>query len=144
MSTLTIAAGGAVHMPARAVDVASGALRAPGSVARPATAVRVGNPTVRRPVHLTRRGRLVVLLLALGAAVAGTFAASDAAASGPQSAPVVERYLVAPGDTLWRIAEGLASPGEDVRDVVRELVLLNKLPSAGLTAGQEIVLPADR
>ena len=130
MSTLTIAAGGTVRVPVRA---ASGARSA-----RPA------NPVVRRPLHLTRRGRLVVLLLAVAAVFAGTFAASGAAASGPEAAPVVERYLVAPGDTLWRIAEGLAAPGEDVRDVVRELVLLNRLPSTGLTAGQEIVLPTDR
>ncbi len=122
MSTLTIAAGGTVRMPVRRAETRQ----------RPA------------PLHLTRRGRLLVLLLALVAVCAVTFAASGAVASGPQSAPEVERYLVAPGDTLWDIAAGLTAPGEDVRDVVRELVLLNHLPSAGLTSGQEIVLPVDR
>jgi len=41
-------------------------------------------------------------------------------------------------------ASGLAAPGEDVRDVVAELVDLNGLAGAQLRAGQQILLPADR
>ena len=51
--------------------------------------------------------------------------------------------MVAPGDTLWGIAAGVAAPGEDVRDVVLELISLNRLPSGGLQAGQTIVVPVD-
>lgn len=121
MTTLTLTAGGAVRLPAVRSEK--------------------GRPAALR---LTRRGRVVLLLLALVIALGGTFAATSADAGGPVSAPVVERYVVAEGDTLWAIASGLAHPGEDVRDVVREIELLNRLPSAGLIAGQQIVLPVNR
>jgi len=56
----------------------------------------------------------------------------------------VVTHTVAEGETLWAIASGLAAPGEDVRDVVAELVDLNGLAGAQLRAGQQILLPADR
>lgn len=129
MTTLTLTAGGTVALPE---------IRRPARTARADSAVRPSG------LHLTRRGRLVVLLLAVTIVLGATFAATRADAGGPVSAPVVERYVVAPGDTLWEIAVGLAKPGEDLRDVVREVQLLNKLPSAGLTAGQAILLPVGR
>jgi hypothetical protein len=121
MTTLTLVASHGVRVPTQAPE------RRPG--ARPVS------------LHLTRRGRLVLVLLALVVAVAGTLVATRAAAAGPTSAPEVERYVVAPGDTLWQIASGVARPGEDLRDVVQRIELLNNLPSASLIAGQEIVLP---
>jgi len=129
MTTLTLTAGGIVALPA---------IRRPARTARADAAARPSG------LHLTRRGRLVVLLLAVTIVLGATFAATRADAGGPVSAPVVERYVVAPGDTLWEIAVGLAKPGEDLRDVVREVQLLNRLPSAGLTAGQAILLPVGR
>lgn len=96
------------------------------------------------PLHLTRRGRLVVVLLGLAVVLVTSLVATQATAGGPVSAPEVERYVVAPGDTLWEIATGVARPGEDVRDVVHEIEQLNRMSSAGLLAGQEILLPADR
>ena len=121
MTTLTIATGGAVRLPG-AVSRSTGA-------ARPAT------------LHLTRRGRLVVLLLGVAIALGGTLVGTRAAADGPTSAPEVQRYVVAPGDTLWRIASGVARPGEDLRDVVQQIQLLNDMPSASLVAGQQLLLP---
>ena len=122
MTTLTLTAGGAARLP-----VAS-SRRGRGD-ARPA------------PLHLTRRGRLILVLVAFAVVVGGALAATRATAEGPTSAPQVERYVVSPGDTLWAIAAGVARPGEDVREVVRDIELLNRMPSASLAAGQEILLP---
>jgi hypothetical protein len=72
-----------------------------------------------------------------------TWQAGGASADGASSGAVeVVRHVVEPGETLWGIARDVAAPGEDVRDVVLQLVELNDLPSAGLMAGQSIVVPA--
>ncbi|MDM7856168.1 LysM peptidoglycan-binding domain-containing protein [Cellulomonas alba] len=92
-------------------------------------------------LRLTLRGRLVLLLLALALGVGAVLFASQASADGTVSAQEVQRHVVAPGETLWRIAAGITPPGHDVRDTVDRLVRLNHLPSAGLMAGQIIVVP---
>ena len=96
----------------------------------------------RGDLRLTRRGRLVLLLLVLtvlmGAvlALSGYSAASDTLGSPPQTRTVV----VGEGDTLWAIASRLAAPGE-VREVVHQLEELNALPGPELTEGQRIAVP---
>jgi nucleoid-associated protein YgaU len=96
------------------------------------------------PLRLTVRGRVVLVLLALLTAGVGLFTwqAGQASADGASGAVEVVRHVVQPGETLWGIAREVTGPGEDVRDVVMELVELNGLPSAGLMAGQSIVVPA--
>ncbi len=79
---------------------------------------------------------MALVLLATGA-----WAATRADAQGPTSALQVERYVVAPGDTLWGIASGVARPGADLREVVREIEMMNGMSSATLIAGQQILLP---
>lgn len=110
-----------------------------------------GRPVVRgtrpgaggAPLRLTRRGRVVVFLLALGLGLAGMLG-NQVANAGPAAPAVpVETYTVRAGETLWEIATGLATPGDDVRDLVDDLVALNELPDSGLTAGQQILLPAE-
>lgn len=98
-------------------------------------------PSSTRRLRLTRRGRLVVATLALLLVGGAGLWGSRAAADGPRSAPVVERHVVAPGETLWGIAAHVARPGQDVRDVVVELKALNDLSDSGLTAGEELVVP---
>ncbi|UUI73320.1 LysM peptidoglycan-binding domain-containing protein [Cellulomonas xiejunii] len=93
------------------------------------------------PLRLTRRGRAVVWVLGIALAGGVGGAAASAQADGPVAATEVRRVEVAPGQTLWGIAADVAAPGEDVRDVVLELMALNELPSAGLQAGQRIVVP---
>ncbi|MFD2771713.1 LysM peptidoglycan-binding domain-containing protein [Cellulomonas phragmiteti] len=121
------------------------ASRAPGPQLRAARVpdrVGVGPEGAAGRLRLTRRGRVVVWLLALSLAAGVGGAAASAQADGPAAGTEVRRVLVAPGDTLWGIAADAAAPGEDVRDVVLELMALNELSSGGLQAGQTVVVPA--
>jgi len=93
-------------------------------------------------VRLTRRGRVVVLALLLGALfVALTMLGGHSAATGESGAPVETRtVVVGEGDTLWGIASEIAAPGE-VRETIHHIQELNALPSASLMRGQEIAVP---
>ena len=112
--------------------------RVPGSAT---PAARAAAPSTAH-LRLTARGRAVLWLLAVVAVAFVTLIASQASADGPVAAQEVVRHVVQPGETLWQIAESVAAPSQDVRDVVVDLVRLNELPEAGLMAGQVIVVPA--
>jgi Tfp pilus assembly protein FimV len=112
-----------------------------GAALRTASAPRAAE-TGLRDLHLTRRGRMVLLLLA-ALIVLGGILGGQAVADGPQQAIEVQTYAVQAGETLWQIAGDVALPGEDVRDVVLRLQELNGLPDASLRAGQVLLLPAD-
>ncbi|HEY0187157.1 MAG TPA: LysM peptidoglycan-binding domain-containing protein [Cellulomonas sp.] len=105
---------------------------------RPARASRSGAGDLR----LTRRGRVVVVLLGL-LVVLGGVVGGRAVADGPTSGTEVQTYAVRSGETLWQIAASVAAPGEDVRDVVIRLQELNSMTGSDLTAGQVLLLPAD-
>lgn len=131
-------------VPALPGPVAGGPV--PVRAAAPGRAVPVAGPrreVTAGPLRLTRRGRVVMWSLGVLLASGVGGAAMSAQADGPTAAAEVRRVVVAPGDTLWGIAAGVAAPGEDVRDVVLQLMTLNELPSGGLLAGQTIVVPAE-
>ena len=101
--------------------------------------------TTRHPsgeLRLTRRGRVVIVmvflavLLAAVLALGGYSAASDARGGTQPTRTVV----VGEGDTLWGIASEVAAPGE-VREAVHELQELNALSGPELTEGQRIAVP---
>jgi LysM repeat protein len=93
---------------------------------------------------LTRRGRLVVFLLALVACVVASLAiASSGSASGAAHQVPVQYVTVLPGDTLWNIAHDVA-PGADPRDTVAEIVELNALRGSSLQTGQRLAVPVQR
>jgi hypothetical protein len=121
-------------VPFRSVPVRSVPVR---SVAGSSTvaSVRAGG------LRLTRRGRAVLVLLALALVAGAVLLAPRASAEGTVSAQEVQRHVVVPGETLWRIAADVTPAGQDVRDAVDRLVRLNHLPSASLMAGQVIVVP---
>ncbi|MEJ5888944.1 LysM peptidoglycan-binding domain-containing protein [Pseudokineococcus marinus] len=110
----------------------------------------------RRPVALrvTRRGRLaltvsVTVLLAAGAVLALSAgsrpvpaAAAPAVVAAAPAAEVPAEVVVLPGDTLWSIADEVAAPDEDVRDVVLRLKEANGLDSVALAVGDRILVPA--
>jgi hypothetical protein len=94
------------------------------------------------PMRLTRRGRVLVVLLVLGVALAVlTVFGSHSAATGEAGVPVQTRTVeVGEGDTLWMIASEAAEPGE-VRELVHQIEELNALTGSALTVGQEIAVP---
>ncbi|WP_448629660.1 LysM peptidoglycan-binding domain-containing protein [Cellulomonas soli] len=114
----------------------------PVAVARRSATTRRSASDVQGRLTLTARGRAVVMALALALVGGLALAATSADADAPRGALAVTTHVVASGETLWAIASEVADPGQDVRDVVLELQRLNRLPSAGLMAGQSIVVPA--
>ncbi len=96
---------------------------------------RASGPSLR----MTRRGRLVVLALALIVVlVPGAWRAmATAQVDGPSTIAVT----VQPGDTLWGIAAEI-DPGADPRALIAQIREVNALTQSGLTPGQVLVVPA--
>ena len=93
-------------------------------------------------LRLTRRGRVVVTMLAVSLALAAGSVAQRAAADTPGVAVQVTAHTVTAGETLWRIASAITEPGEDVRATVDRLMDLNGLTVTGLQVGQQLLIPA--
>ncbi|WP_454044181.1 LysM peptidoglycan-binding domain-containing protein [Cellulosimicrobium sp. Marseille-Q8652] len=109
---------------------------------RQAGTVRRTGGAPEAPLRLTRRGRVVLVLLLAVLVVLGARVGSAVAGSAGEPEEV-RVHVVAAGETLWDHAARLADPGEDVRDVVARIVDLNGLSSSGLAAGQRLLLPVD-
>jgi LysM repeat protein len=94
------------------------------------------------PVRLTRRGRVVllVLLLAVATAVAGLVAAPGQAAERPTAAPTV---VVRPGDTLWSIARRY-EPRRDPFETIDDIRRLNGIEDFTVHPGQQLTMPSRR
>lgn len=92
-------------------------------------------------LRLTRRGRLVIFVLATLVAAAVVFGGARAFAGAEAVAPVTQVHTVVTGDTLWAIAKELTAPGGDVRTTVREIAKLNSLGSEPLLPGDRLVVP---
>lgn len=91
-------------------------------------------------MRLTRRGRIVLWTLGLILATVVTLLGVQAGADGSLQAIEVGRHAVESGETVWSLAVGLNS-GQDVRDVVAEILTLNGRTSPSLYAGEIILLP---
>ncbi len=94
-----------------------------------------------RPMHRTgvRRRRLTLFVgicLFVGV-ITGPVAH---AFSGPDR-PVVHRYVVRSGDTLWSIARTV-QPDADPRLVIDQIQRTNGLSDASLVPGQRLAVPA--
>jgi LysM domain len=112
------------------------------AVSRPKPASRAARSVGPRRLRLTRRGRIVVAILAALAAC-GLFVAgaSAAQASGPASAHGnATQVIVQPGDTLWSIAQN-ADPDADARAIVQQILQANRLADPNITAGQRLWVP---
>ena len=108
----------------------------------PVRARRVAGTVAPRRLRLTRRGRIVVAILA-ALAVCGLFVAgaSAAQASGPAAAHGnAAQVIVQPGDTLWSIAQS-ADPNADARAVVQQILQANRLTNPDIAAGQRLWVP---
>jgi hypothetical protein len=96
----------------------------------------------RGQVRLTRRGRLVVFLLALAFVLAmGILLGARSIATGEAGQDQPTRVvMVDEGETLWDIAAALAEDGE-VRSMMHRIEQLNGLESGMLLTGQELHVP---
>jgi nucleoid-associated protein YgaU len=94
-------------------------------------------------LRLTRRGRVVLVVLPALLALSGALlaAAPGAAEAAPQR--TARTVVVGTGDTLWTIAERIA-PDTDPRTTVAAIERANGLSGAHLDAGAVLVLPAGR
>lgn len=81
--------------------------------------------------------RVLILLLALTSIF--FLLGNTGAANEPQA---VSAVVVQSGDTLWSIAEGIAEPGTDIREVVSDVKTLNSLSTSSLQVGQSLLIPA--
>lgn len=146
MSTMTLSAPIAAPRAARRCGAPRVGARRNTTAPSRTDAGRVVSPVARphASLRLTRRGRLVVLLLALAVCAVGSLAiASSGAATGTAQHAPVEYVTVLPGDTLWAIANDVA-PDADPRDTVAEIVELNALPGSTVQAGQRLAVPVRR
>ncbi|MFC7276192.1 LysM peptidoglycan-binding domain-containing protein [Paractinoplanes rhizophilus] len=93
------------------------------------------------PLRLTRRGRVVVLVLfaALASVASAVLFTTASRASDDPSTPL-PAITVRSGDTLWDIAAGVA-PRRDAWSAVDEIRRLNHLGSGDLQPGQVLLLP---
>jgi cell division protein YceG involved in septum cleavage len=108
------------------------------------TIVNQAFQTVPSGIHLNRRGRLARTFVVLSLAIVLGSVVSAKAGAGTDSAPrAAASYItvtVAPGDTVWSLANRLAAGG-DVRSLVSEIISVNSLSSVDVAAGQKLRIP---
>jgi LysM repeat protein len=104
-----------------------------------APSAQTARPEAR--LRLTRRGRIVLVVLPAVLAATAALVSLTAPFAEAQPTRPTRTIVVGSGDTLWSIAERLA-PADDPRDVVAALERTNHLTSADVEAGRRLVLPA--
>ncbi len=139
MSTNTVSRmSTAPQIPAQRARIKQAPVK--GSTPRPVP--RTATATARPgSVRLTRRGRVVVVLLLLGL-VLGAFVlfSGQSVATRDAGTPAPTRtVVVGEGDTLWDIASQVGDG--DIRETVHEIEKLNSLSGPALEVGQEIAVP---
>jgi hypothetical protein len=94
-------------------------------------------------LRLTRRGRVVLVLLAMLLVAPMVTWGATAVASSPGEPTEVRVHAVQPGESLWGFAQEIAKPGEDVRHAVGRLQELNQMSSGALRVGELLLLPKE-
>lgn len=112
---------------------AAPALPSMRSGARPAARRQTSN------LRMTRRGRVVVMVMAL--LVVLLPGAWRAMATAEVEGPTTVTVTVQPGDSLWAIASQI-DPGADPRGLIAEIRALNGLSQSGLVPGQVLIVPS--
>lgn len=100
-----------------------------------------GSAEQQAPLRLTARGRVVVWALATALAAAVGLGAQSASAGTGEEPRLVHAHTVVAGETLWDIASAATPSGEDVRDLVADVMRTNELAHAGLVPGQRLLVP---
>ncbi|GIH90450.1 LysM peptidoglycan-binding domain-containing protein [Planobispora siamensis] len=112
--------------------------------ARPGARPGKGARSPRRPVRLTRRGRIVVVVLLVLVTLAMLWVGSriaPASAAGHPGREGLPWVRVHQGDTLWEIAEAVTPEGDPAVTVDR-IMELNGLSGTLIRPGTRIYLPA--
>lgn len=107
-----------------------------------------GGKNANSSLRLTRRGRIVLfglpmmVLAAVLLTVLGFFNSPATAADTHEALATTETvtYTVAPGDTVWKIADVMAGD-DDPRDLVQGIMELNGLESSTIHVGQQLHVP---
>ncbi len=104
--------------------------------------VRTTSQPAAGRLRLTRRGRVVVLLATLAAAlVIGMVWGAGSVATEQGGTPEPTRVvMVGQGETLWGIASEAAGDGS-TREMVSRIERINALDTAMVTAGQKLRVP---
>jgi hypothetical protein len=110
------------------------------------TTAVLGTDSVARPrLRLTRRGRAVFTSLAAAplvvAALVLALNGGMASANGDVATGSVEYVTVEAGQSLWQLAESIA-PDADPRDVISDIVRLNRLEGSIVHPGEQLAIPA--
>ena len=98
------------------------------------------------PLRLTRRGRVVVAVVAALLVTVISLLATGAAQAtnhGPSSGAArhgLVQVVVRPGQSLWSVAEK-AAPDRDTRAVIQQIIDLNSLTGDTVSAGQQLWVP---
>ncbi len=126
------------------------ALRVVRPAAGPAAPRPAAGPAAPRPaaaaLRLTRRGRIVVAVLAvllltvLSLVIAGAAQATSHATPRGAAGSGLGQVVVRPGQSLWSVAEN-ADPDADTRLVIQQIVQLNALSGDTVFAGQRLWVP---
>lgn len=92
--------------------------------------------THRKKVRKQNRSLFITLLIF-------TFLFSAFISTGATASKVAdtETIRIAAGDTLWNIASECNTEGDDVRDIMDDIMKLNNLKSAELHVGDVITIP---
>ena len=101
----------------------------------------LANPST---ITLNRRGRLARTFVVLSLAIVLGSVVSAKAGAGTDSPPQARgsfiTVTVAPGDTVWSLANRLAG-ARDVRSLVSEIISVNSLASVDVATGQKLRIP---
>ena len=101
----------------------------------------LANPST---ITLNRRGRLARTFVVLSLAIVLGSVVSAKAGAGTDTSPQARgsfiTVTVAPGDTVWSLANHLAAGG-DVRSLVSEIISVNSLASVDVATGQKLRIP---
>jgi len=96
---------------------------------------------VRAAKRLARSVLTLSLLVVVGAGFSTISSASDAAEkSRSESKSKYVQVVVTPGESIWSIAAMVADHNE-IAAVVADIVEVNQLASADLSAGSKILVP---
>ena len=103
---------------------------------------QIVRPAIRRSRKANLRLTRSLVALSLAVVLGAGFALQAGAGSKvqPTKPDSFVTVTIAPGETVWSIAKALNSSG-DLRQLVDQIITVNSLQSADLTAGSKIRVP---